>query len=39
MAEDESIVDPRSNATRKTDKLDYTHTGYGPEIMFVIAKK
>jgi hypothetical protein len=39
MDEDESIVDPRSNATRKKYKLDYTHTGYRPEKVFVIAKK
>jgi len=37
MDEDESIVDPRSNATRKTYMLDHTHTGYRPERVFVIT--
>ena len=39
MDDDESIVDPKSTATRKVYLLDYFNTGYRPQRVFVLTRK
>jgi hypothetical protein len=39
MDDDHYVVDPRSKSTTKKTLLDYVHSGYTPERVFIITKK